>query len=239
MQHSTPCRDTFKGIACCSDTCPVKQGWLVSKHGDPSPSLDNVSPCCIPPAVIVLSLYQASVSHCSVWLMPLHACHCAPLGRAWLHLLTPSSCKQQADLPEFPPGLTKSLHLTRHWIVSIQKWVCFYSWLEIYRFACPCFHIRVGSFSGLACKTVLCFPKLETLHAGRKPARDASFSVGDSANQPTRSTGHLCERVAPGKCRSWGSFIPKCCLSQNAAGPNSFLCLETCLQLVLPELPRS
>lgn len=114
-------------------------------------------------------------------------------------------------------------------IVSIQKRVCFYSWLEIYRFACPCFHIRVGSFSGLACKTVVCFPKLETLHAGRKPARNASFSTGDSANQPTRSTRHLCERVVPGKCRSWGSFAPKCCLSQNAAGPNSFLCLETCL----------
>lgn len=83
------------------------------------------------------------------------------------------------------------------------------------------FHIRVGSFSGLACKIALCFHKSETLSAGKKPARDASFfGRWDSANQPTSSAVPLCEQVGPGKCRSWSSShsqmlsFPKCCRPQ-------------------------
>lgn len=134
------------------------------------------------------------LSHCSVWLMPQHACHCAPLERAWVHLLSPPSWRQQSDLPEFLPGWTDQVHPSHHCAetVSIQKRVCFYSWLELYRFACPCFHVRVGSFSGLACKTVLCFPKLEALCAGRKPAGDASSSAG--------KTVPVSLQVVPGLC---------------------------------------
>lgn len=141
------------------------QTLCTSKDGGSPPSPGNVSTCCIPLAVTFLSLYQADVCLVAVcdW------CHCmpvcAPLGRAWVHLLSPPSWRQQSDLPEFPPGWTDQVPPSHHCaeIVSIQKRVCFYSWLELYRFACPCFHVRAGSFSGLACKTVLCLPKLETL----------------------------------------------------------------------------
>lgn len=141
MQHFTPCRGTFKGIACCSDACSVKQGWLVSKDGDPSPSLDNVSPCCIPPVATLLSLYQASVSHCSVWLMPLPACLplCAS-GKSLAPSPQPSSCKQQADLPEFPPGLTKSPLLT-------VCWNCFHSEASVLLFLARDLQICLSLFS--------------------------------------------------------------------------------------------
>lgn len=125
-------------------------------------------------------------------------------------------------------------------MVSSQKRVCFYSWLQLFRFAHPCFHIRVGSFSGLAYKTVLCFPKLETLCAGRKPAGDAPSLVGKTVSVSLHVVLCFCVNkwllasVFPG-----APLVPKCCLSQNAAGSSSFLCLESCLQFVLPELPWS
>lgn len=88
-------------------------------------------------------------------------------------------------------------------------------------------------------RTVLYLPKLETLHAGRKPAGDASSPAGKLAPVSPQAWASLCEQEAPGKPMSRGPSCLKGCLSPKAAGPTSFLCLKICLQLVQPELSWS
>lgn len=107
------------------------------------------------------------------------------------------------------PGPFISLHAA---IACSQKAACLYSGREPQRCACPCSHVRGGSSSRLACEAVLRLPKLETLRAGGKPARDAASSAGRTV--PTCLQGVPGLGVNERLLASVGlgaPLVPKCC----------------------------